>query len=912
MTLVIKFEAGLRPVIKHGTHDQKTHGSWATGASSAWSIEKKGNETTFRREKYTDDRSGFVEVTIPNKLLSDPALKADIDNALNTIEKLHDSFPIKTRVTFREGELGGQNFTAETSSTNLVYGVVTVHDISAIDVSRKFFNEDSESQAHILTHEWGHATDSRSVDIARQQADKFSYAKFEDDSIPMTDYGYRSNREAYAEAFAIKFNNSHKGGIYSSQVQQTDKWEEVFKIFELDTVNKAVGKRISFKVWDTFDANNPPKLIEDYAPTMQKHQEHDQSTHGNWANSSERSAKEIEVQQRITQIEHQSYPVDEDGMSSNRVTAIYETKDGTKIKLLHDNEKTADGNISMTTKAYLFVDGGVKQIADLESSRPNNRVPEAGAIIDRIQVEPEYKRQGIATAMLNFARSYSQDNIKIDHSFSLTDDAKGWSGVVKHGTHDQSSHGNWAEGSEGSSKELSNDDIKDIISNSDTVNEMYQKVAERLGKSMKPQLADLSEEEINFYRGVTDVDRDAQRLLDGNIPFTPFQTWGQGIYVSSEPDYAATYGDLIRLKLDKSAKLVEGEIAWSKAYSLFDKDSSLDMPKILERITSGKMDNFSDSDIANIYWAAKGYDGYSAYATGRAEVVLFNADKLTVNKADIGGAVKKHQQGLHDQRTHGSWAGGGGAGVDITEALDEVFFKEKLDINRSSLSADKPGLQVESAMIRAGNNVETLDLIENMDFEESNAGKAYGDNALKIIAERQGFTGKPTTVASLDDLQEKQKTEAGIIVFRGIANYSSTGDSEVTYTAEQALTDFRQGEYFGGWGAFGNGTYTTVEIDSAQSYADDVDPDNNKLGNGKVMAMHIPKTALAPTADVVKTVMKEMVWGGEKSHRNNVGRRLAAMGYQYYDAGYVQSDKAGVFVVLDRSMLTVAEKAVGG
>jgi hypothetical protein len=274
--------------------------------------------------------------------------------------------------------------------------------------------------------------------------------------------------------------------------------------------------------------------------------------------------------------------------------------------------------------------------------------------------------------------------------------------------------------------------------------------------------------------------------------------------------------------------------------------------------------------------------------------------------------VRKHLQGQHDQRTHGSWAGGGGAGVDITEALDEVFFKEKLNIINSSLTQNTPGLAIQAAMQAAGNNVETLDLIEDMNFTEHTAGRAYGDNALKIIAERQGFTEKPKTVATVEDLQEIQKTQAGIIVFRGIADYSSTGDDEVTYTAEQALTDFREGEYFGGWGAFGNGTYTTVELDSAQSYADDKDPDNNKLGNGKVMAMHIPATAKAPTEEVVKTVMREMVWGGESSHRNNVGRRLAAMGYQYYDAGHVQDDKRGIYVVLDRSMLTVAEQEVGG
>jgi hypothetical protein len=228
--------------------------------------------------------------------------------------------------------------------------------------------------------------------------------------------------------------------------------------------------------------------------------------------------------------------------------------------------------------------------------------------------------------------------------------------VLKHQDHDQSSHGNWADGSQGSATELSDNEISDIISGSNTVNEMYQKVAERLGKSMKPKLEDLSEEEINFYRGVTDVNIQAQSLLNGEIRFTPFQTWGQGIYISSEPEYASAYGELIGLKLDKSVKLVEGEIAWTKAYSLFDKETSLDMPKILDRITSGKMDNFSDSDIANIYWAAKGYDGYSIYRYGRAEVVLFNADKLTVNKADIGEAVRKH--GSHDQKTHGNWASG--------------------------------------------------------------------------------------------------------------------------------------------------------------------------------------------------------------------------------------------------------------
>lgn len=35
MSLVIKFEPGLRPVVKHQEHDQSTHGSWANGEGSS-------------------------------------------------------------------------------------------------------------------------------------------------------------------------------------------------------------------------------------------------------------------------------------------------------------------------------------------------------------------------------------------------------------------------------------------------------------------------------------------------------------------------------------------------------------------------------------------------------------------------------------------------------------------------------------------------------------------------------------------------------------------------------------------------------------------------------------------------------------------------------------------------------------
>lgn len=244
----------------------------------------------------------------------------------------------------------------------------------------------------------------------------------------------------------------------------------------------------------------------------------------------------------------------------------------------------------------------------------------------------------------------------------------------------------------------------------------------------------------------------------------------------------------------------------------------------------------------------------------------------------------KHLQGQHDQRTHGMRLGGG-AGVDISAELDSVFYKD-----------GEP-------------DEETQKIIEEMSQAERDAGRSYGDNALKIIAERQGFTGKPKTVEKISDLTDIQRTEGGILVYRGISDYAPEG--EVTYTADQALTDFREGEYYAGWGAFGNGTYTTVDVDEASSYANDEDEDSGKTGNGKSMAMLIPKSAKMPTEAQVKAAMKSVDYEHlEATHKNNVSRILAAQGFQAYNAGFLQSDKSDYYVVLDRSMLTVAEQAV--
>ena len=295
------------------------------------------------------------------------------------------------------------------------------------------------------------------------------------------------------------------------------------------------------------------------------------------------------------------------------------------------------------------------------------------------------------------------------------------------------------------------------------------------------------------------------------------------------------------------------------------------------------MDRFTDSFLSEVS------PDKALQQRLRAEVILGRS------------LLTKHLAGQHDQRTHGSWAGGG-AGVDITADIDKLFYNSDGSVNK-----------------------ETQDVIEQMKQKELANGHGHGDNALKIIAERQGFTGKPKTVKTVAELEKLQETEGGVLVYRGIAEhrrevsqtYTQGGETiegfpeKVTYTAEQAVKQFKEGEYWAGWGAFGTGTYTTKWPEEAQNYAMDVDEDNDTYGNGKVMAIHIPKSAKMPTQAQVTRAMKMVNYDdGPSTHtyKQNVARILASQGFQAYNVGFVQDDKTRYFVILDRSMLTVAEQ----
>lgn len=174
------------------------------------------------------------------------------------------------------------------------------------------------------------------------------------------------------------------------------------------------------------------------------------------------------------------------------------------------------------------------------------------------------------------------------------------------------------------------------------------------------------------------------------------------------------------------------------------------------------------------------------------------------------------------------------------------------------------------------------------------AGLDEGDVQLEIIAEKQGFTGKPKVV-SAEEMEQLEK-DGWKIVYRGVKDVV-VGFGNKTAKSEDFAKQFSEGDYWAGRGYNANGTYFTDDLRTARHYA--------YITNA--FKGTIIKAAIPPKTITDKDEFKEIVqarysdrkreFGGD----DDFGRLLAAKGHRA-----AQSDD-GIFIVWDRSMLAVQE-----
>jgi hypothetical protein len=178
----------------------------------------------------------------------------------------------------------------------------------------------------------------------------------------------------------------------------------------------------------------------------------------------------------------------------------------------------------------------------------------------------------------------------------------------------------------------------------------------------------------------------------------------------------------------------------------------------------------------------------------------------------------------------------------------------------------------------------------------SDRGKyASADPALSVVADAQGFTGKPKLADTAG--MNKAIADGDMELFRGVGAVGGTSAADIN---EQ----LRTGDAHFGLGIFGNGFYFTQSADTAGKYADG--------SSGSQVRVALAKgSKVIDHSDLIKEwqgwILEEGGRPGSDKYKafNDPGRYAAARGY---DAIRTTPDGAtgkGEFVVLNRTALTV-------
>ena len=151
-------------------------------------------------------------------------------------------------------------------------------------------------------------------------------------------------------------------------------------------------------------------------------------------------------------------------------------------------------------------------------------------------------------------------------------------------------------------------------------------------------------------------------------------------------------------------------------------------------------------------------------------------------------------------------------------------------------------------------------------------------------------------------------------------------------TGQQMHDEFINGDYYAGHGIYGRGTYTDTNVDVAVMYANQSERVDGFGEGGVVQAIKLEKGTRMPSQETVSEVARQVeikrmeYYNRYQKGRPNedkirtyrelsqtteldVGRTLAAMGYQAYDVSMLDGMKTHI-VILDRTAVTVAEKPV--
>jgi putative metallohydrolase (TIGR04338 family) len=556
MSLVIKFEPGLRPVIKHQEHDQKTHGNWATGVTSelsGWSPKDKVPDAPRNATGTTDkfwenwehgvDGDQFVDLyrQYAGEMLGLPVPKSDKDvggsenyltqrgfGASSTGAVRNQTEAVLTAIAngrpqptlyrgmaagdaeskalleqftnLKEGDtidmplvsttrsLGvAQWYAADRSYTPSDTKVILKIQEGAKGVSvnrdKSFYPSDFETITSgkfevvgittVTVPYWARgAVHARTFKLSRPGEDLVTGYRFQDpkdlswDRLDSNDPaakvryeiirdGANTGNFSKIETPTLKYTNDRQpSGVKDGQDITVNSWTQKppttftiieVKMIEPHTLKKGVELGMVFH-----SLFNTIPFIRDEEDVM-KHQEHDQSSHGNWADSGSPKLTIIGKNDGANEFFNENTRVVRYQPEGEKPTdyVLYTPDKSSVYALVKPTDGTTiDGwstGITDRKAIAILLATGPKATAFRSSAKDDNK-----GTITNMNTFMAHRRRGLASAMLRFHRDIYPE-LDIQHSHALSEDGKAWSDVAKHQEHDQSTHGNWATGQKGGS-----------------------------------------------------------------------------------------------------------------------------------------------------------------------------------------------------------------------------------------------------------------------------------------------------------------------------------------------------------------------------------------------------------------------------------------------------------------------------
>lgn len=393
-----------KEVAKHnqGQHDQKTHGSWADGIADAINngehpkVEAENVSAFLMAAAKRDDHPDLTELSVEGTLLFG-------DEGKGIARKDMPQIPGKER----------GRFLAEIEESEGITATAEEVDPTTLKPVQK---EISSSRSGAI------------------------YNKFREDG------GIPAGERILISSDGFVIDGHHTWG--ASVAFAFDNPGTTLPVYRLSvTADEAMAISLEWSKANGFegqaiDAKEPAKKSLTWKP-LKKHEEHDQSTHGSWADSGSPKLTIIGkndgvnefFNERTRVVRYQpegknptDYVLYIDGLKGDTVYAIKKPTDGTTIDGWSGRPKGVVGHLDTTRGANPW-----------RSSAENDNK----ATIVEVAVGKAHQRRGLASAMLRFHRDLFPE-LDLQHSDKLLPDGQAWAEVAKHQEHDQSTHGSWA------------------------------------------------------------------------------------------------------------------------------------------------------------------------------------------------------------------------------------------------------------------------------------------------------------------------------------------------------------------------------------------------------------------------------------------------------------------------------------